>query len=70
MTTTKLIQRSTVMLTVLALTAPPGPGTGEVRFFNGGDEEAGFSWRPEGGEWEEVVLASGDAVQKELRENR
>ena len=55
---------------VLALTVPPGPGAGEVRFFNGGDGEAGFSWRPEGGKWEEAVLASGETVQKELRENR
>ena len=54
---------------VLSLVIPPGPGAGEVRFFNGDGEDAGFSWRPEGGAWRKAMLKPGETVKNELNES-
>jgi hypothetical protein len=51
---------------VLSLVIPPGPGEGEVRFFNGGDGEAAFSWRAEGMGWEDLRLRPGETVAAAL----
>ena len=48
---------------VLSLVVPPAPGGGQVRFFNGGDAEAAFSWRAEGGKWQQAALKPGETVR-------
>ncbi len=51
---------------VLSLVIPPG----EVRFFNGGEKDAHFSWRPEEGAWQEMAVRSGETVARALKEER
>ena len=44
---------------ILSLVTPAGPAEPDVRFYNGGDAEVGFEWRPEGGDWRKTSIAPG-----------
>lgn len=37
-----------------------------VKFYNGGDDEATFSWRFEGNGWQEETVAPGDVVERQV----
>lgn len=45
---------------ILPLVRPPVGGDGEVKFYNGGDQEVAFTWRLNGEEeWRELTLEAG-----------
>jgi len=45
---------------VLSLVRPPVTGDGEVKFYNGGDQEVTFTWRlADEEEWRELTLEAG-----------
>ncbi len=51
---------------VLSLVIP----SSEVRFFNGGETEARFSWRPEGSAWQEMGMRPGETAVRTLEKER
>ena len=55
---------------VLMLVIPPVSEEGVVRFFNGGDADAHFAWRQEGGPWHQVALRPAETIQAGLKERR
>jgi hypothetical protein len=51
---------------VLSLVTPAGPSDGGVRFYNGGEAEVDFQWRPEGGEWTSISIRPGKEEHHKL----
>ena len=53
---------------VVSLVAPAGPATGNVRIYNGGEEDMAMSWRQPGTAWQDVSIPPGGETRAVLEE--
>jgi len=50
---------------VMSLVRHTGTAIDGIKFYNGGDSKAMFSWRFKGDEWQEEIIGAGECVERQ-----